>query len=134
MPLSTVISTAQAEIANLQTINAGIDAEVNAIVASAQPGVGLTAEALARVQDLQQKQSIVLRNIQELALVSAAALDNSDTLKHITASLKTSVQGLKNAAAGIAAVSATCAQITAVCGGIDGVIAQLTSLIGTAKS
>jgi hypothetical protein len=131
---TAIVTGAHSRQAQLLAINSAIDVEVHNIIASATPGIGLTADDIVRIQGLHKKQAVILTSIQELALVTAAALDDGDTLKHIAASLTAAVGVLKTEAAAIATISATCATINTVCTGLDGIIGQLTTLIGGAAA
>jgi 16S rRNA U1498 N3-methylase RsmE len=125
-----IVADAQPRMAQLKGMSADIDAQVHDIIAAAPPEEGLSKDDIAKIQALEKKQRDILTAHQQLALVCAAALDDSETLKHLAASLTSAVAILKAETAAIAAVSARCAEIGAVCTSIDGIIAKLTALIG----
>ncbi|GAA0571670.1 hypothetical protein [Rhizomicrobium electricum] len=127
---NAILADAKPRMAQLKAMSADIDAQIHAIIAAATPGVGLSDDDNAKVQQLGQKQRDILTTHQKLTLISAAALDDSATLQNLTAALTGAVAVLKSEIAAIAAVSAHCAEIGAVCTGLDDIIAKLTALIG----
>jgi hypothetical protein len=125
-----IVSNANTRLAQLQAMNSDIDGKIHSIIGAVPPGTSLSAQDVKTIQSLRASQNAILNSIQELALVTAAALDDSDAVSRLAASLATAIGALRAEIDVIAAISASCAQISAVCTGIDGIITDLKKLIG----
>lgn len=125
-----IIAATNQRLHDLQAIESEIVAKVAAITAAAVPGQGLTVADIKRIQDLRKSQKVVLASIEELGLVTAAALDDTATLHHLVDSLGQVVSDLNAQTQAITQIGNVCSSISSVCTGIDNIVTKLTAQIG----
>lgn len=122
-----IIAAAQSQIGVLKDTSNSIDAQIDAIKTSGPDGP-LSAQQLSEINSLRAAQKQVLLSIEKLALVTLAALDNSQEIAQLTASLATVAKGLQDQASKIANFGNIAQSITPSASDVAALVTQIKAL------
>lgn len=121
-----IVTAADAQLANLESINDDLNAKVATIKNTG--GKPLTAQQKQDIGSLRDQQATIATAIAQLSGITLAALDKSDDIEEITAGLADVVADLKAKATQIATISTNAQNISKISKAISGLIPQIKSL------
>src|SRR4030095_7036447 len=122
-----IVDSAEQQIANLETVEADIVARVSEIKEKKRKGKA-SSDDLKRLADLKAAHTSVLKAVEDLAVVTMKALDQSDELARIISVIAGVVTNLKGTAQRIARIGEIAEKIGNLLGGVSELSKNIAAL------